>query len=703
MRSVALLPAFVVFAAGHAGLAQTSETFGGNIVLGRPTDRSITVNVLFTSSHESAYVEYGGRPGALDRQTPVRQSIRANVPYQEVIEGLEPGQRYYYRVRYKKTAQDAFGASKEHTFHTQRPRGSTFTFTVAADSHLFTTQHCSPQRYAQALANARADNPDFHLDLGDTFRSDTIARDPADLTYELVVNRAIAHRPFFNIVTADAPLFLANGNHDSEYGFYSTPASGKNPNLPLWATNARVSLFPNPLPDTFYSGDKTVYPGVLNGGLRQSYYAWEWGDALFVVLDPYWEMTQRNATDWAPVHGNAQYSWFRDTLRNSKARYKFVFEHHVLGQGRGGVEVASQYEWGGQDPRRTKTFQQARPGWDKPMHQLMVEAGVNLYIQGHDHLFAKAMLDGVTYVTVPMPGAGPPGSAGYFPGNETSGNFDAYSKSLTLPNSGHLRVIVSPAGVKVEYVAVRLEGVDPGVNGEVAYSFTVAGGVPPSLAVVSSASYGEAVVAPGSIATAFGNDLPASGGTVLVRDSVASTRTAQILAQSETQISFVVPEEAETGMADVSVFRDGATVASGRVTIQQAAPALFSANATGFGVAAAVATLMRDDGTQSNQPVFTCGSDPGGCVSSSLDMGSPSDQLILSLFGTGLGKITTSDVFVQVGASRADVLYAGRQGVYPGLDQINVRVPRPEAGSGEVAVVVAVAGKSVNVVTVNLK
>lgn len=47
-------------------LAQTSESFGGNIVLGRPTDRSITVNVLFTANQDSVYLEYGERGRSLN-------------------------------------------------------------------------------------------------------------------------------------------------------------------------------------------------------------------------------------------------------------------------------------------------------------------------------------------------------------------------------------------------------------------------------------------------------------------------------------------------------------------------------------------------------------------------------------------------------------------------------------------------------------
>ena len=156
--------------------AQTSETFGGNIVLGRPTDRSITVNVLFTANQDAVYLEYGESTGAYGKQTAPQQNIRASVPYEEVISGLEPNRRYFYRVRYRAAGQTTVGASAEHSFHTQRAPGSTFTFTLIADSHLFTTQHCDPARYALALKNALDDNPDFHIDLGDTFRTDTITK-----------------------------------------------------------------------------------------------------------------------------------------------------------------------------------------------------------------------------------------------------------------------------------------------------------------------------------------------------------------------------------------------------------------------------------------------------------------------------------------------------------------------------------------------
>ena len=61
------------------------------------------------------------------------------------------------------------------------------------------------------------------------------------------------------------------------------------------------------------------------------------------------------------------------------------------------------------------------------------------------------------------------------------------------------------------------------------------------------------------------------------------------------------------------------------------------------------------------------------------------------------------DVVVYVGGVRAQVLYAGPQGTYAGLDQLNVKVTRDLATTDETGVVVTVDGRTANVTTVNLQ
>jgi hypothetical protein len=168
---------------------------------------------------------------------------------------------------------------------------------------------------------------------------------------------------------------------------------------------------------------------------------------------------------WGITIGDEQYQWLRTTLQRSKARYKFVFAHHVLGTGRGGVEVSDLYEWGGKDPRGRLQFDGRRPKWELPVHQLMAKTGVTIFFQGHDHLFARQERDGVIYQEVPNP-ADP---------TYTAFNRDAYRSGDIMPNAGHLRVTVSPDAVKVDYVRSWLPNDESGGHktGEVAFSYAV--------------------------------------------------------------------------------------------------------------------------------------------------------------------------------------------------------------------------------------
>ncbi len=163
--------------------------------------------------------------------------------------------------------------------------------------------------------------------------------------------------------------------------------------------------------------------------------------------------------------GDTQYQWFKNTLEQSNAQYKFVFTHHVLGTGRGGVEMADLYESGGQGRNDTWEFDEKRPGWELPIHQLMVKHGVTIFFQGHDHLFARQQCDGVIYQSTPNPA-----DATY-----QAFNREAYKSGHILPNSGHLHVTVSPKDVRVDYIRAYLprDETSEHKNGEIALSYTV--------------------------------------------------------------------------------------------------------------------------------------------------------------------------------------------------------------------------------------
>jgi hypothetical protein len=170
--------------------------------------------------------------------------------------------------------------------------------------------------------------------------------------------------------------------------------------------------------------------------------------------------------------GQQQYLWLKQALANSKAQFKFVFAHQEAGgtedYGRGGALSAKICEWGGDNVDGiTYSFDTKRKGWWSPIHQLFVQNHVTAFFHGHDHVYAKEVLDGVVYQEVPMPA-----NENYDMGFSTNLNA-TYAGTPLIANSGHLHVTVAPTGTTVEYVRSYLPG--DGQNGSVAASYTAQG------------------------------------------------------------------------------------------------------------------------------------------------------------------------------------------------------------------------------------
>lgn len=442
----------------------TDLTFNGNIILGRPTSSSVTASVLSNDRDLDVRFRVGTQSGSYTTQTST-YTLTAGTPREIVLSGLQANTKYYYRMDYAAPGGSTFFLGAEHSFRTQRSAGSTFSFVIEADPHLYDIKGNS-DLYQITLRNQAADSPDFMIDLGDTFGDDH----DVNLSYADMLQLHADYRPYLGSVCNSVPFFFVLGNHEGECGAYM---DGTADNLAVRATLARKLYYPNPVPDGFYTGNTEVEPLV---GAPQNYYAWTWGDALFVVLDAYrYTTVSPKPTDlWDWTLGQAQYSWLKQTLENSSAKYKFVFAHHVLGQTRGGVNWAGKFEWGGKNNDGTTWgFDSHRSGWAKPVHQLMADNDVTIFFQGHDHLYAREELDGVIYQEVPMPS-----DATYNVGAENA----SYYTGTVLSNTGHLKVTVSPSGAKVDYIKAYLpaDATAEHPNGEVAYSYTADPAVPPT-------------------------------------------------------------------------------------------------------------------------------------------------------------------------------------------------------------------------------
>jgi hypothetical protein len=441
-----------------------AQTFTGTELLARPTDHSITLNVV-SSSALYAYVECGLSSGLYTITTSTVNKA-ANEPIVIVIDGLSANTKYYYRLRYSTSGSGTFLARAEHTFTMQKPIGSTFTFDVTSDSHV-NIMLGSAATWQQTLTNVANDNPDFLIDLGDTFAMDGVSTyATADANY-LFQRTSTA----LGLVSPSVPIFIVVGNHENEEGWHISD------NEAIWATNAQKRYFPNPVPDaSFYSGNTDTYSALNGDKLHEDYYAWTWGDALFVTIDPFWYTTAKpfigntgggepgssDGDRWHWTLGDTQYAWLKQTLENSHATYKFLFMHHPTGGTddyiRGGAAAGTYCEWGGyNEDGTTWGFTTKRPTWSKPIHQILVDNGVTAVFHGHDHQYGYEKRDGIVYQALPAAG---------FSGN----GFGEYTTGVgytikALPSPGHLRVTVTPSQTTVDYINTS--------GGGVAYSYTI--------------------------------------------------------------------------------------------------------------------------------------------------------------------------------------------------------------------------------------
>jgi len=217
-----------------------------------------------------------------------------------------------------------------------------------------------------------------------------------------------------------------------------------------------------------------------------------------------------------------------------------------------------------------------------------------------------------------------------------------------------------------------------------------------SLAAVSAASFLADALAPEAIAAAFGTGLAtttAAAYSTPLPTELAGTRVrvngvlAPLFFASAAQVNFLVPEGVLTGSAVVEIVSGDNTLSRGVINLVSAAPSLFTSNSSGTGAPAAVVTK---DGVN-----YTAAGNPDGSPNP-VDVG---DYLVL--FGSGFRRASAAAVKITIGGKDAPVLFAGAQGGFAGLDQINTQIP---AGiSGVVDLVISINGKVANTVKVGIR
>lgn len=187
----------------------------------------------------------------------------------------------------------------------------------------------------------------------------------------------------------------------------------------------------------------------------------------------------------------------------------------------------------------------------------------------------------------------------------------------------------------------------------------------------NSASFDNTQIARGSIVAVFGTQLanatvsaPSAnlpfqlGGVTVTVNGLAG----RLIFVSPGQINFVVPKEIAIGDTVSFTINNNGVQSAGTVKIVDAAPGVFSANGSGSGKSTAQCGQVSADGLS-----FVLSSPP--CA-----VGNESQFNLLVIYGTGWSN--SASIQVKIGDVTLTPSYAGPQGEFLGLDQINVSLTK---------------------------
>jgi hypothetical protein len=364
---------------------------------------------------------------------------------QWTVDGLVPGRRYVYEVSVQGAAGDGGAPAPlappqplllyTGSAATAPVPGTPFSFALITDSHIDPRDPVPPgdtviddfygEMEATLLAvtaEVGAARPDFVINLGDMLDYHLFGFNvpPPDaawarlgyLNYRRLLGDTVGHAAHFPVI----------GNWDGESGCNTPDEIAR-------SMSQRLLYAPGPGPDTYPEG------GSANG----DYYAFTWGDALFVVLNvmtytPTCHLLGSGsgvADDW--TLGATQLAWLDQTLAQATSKWRFLFIHHTVGGAAGNPDDTAYGRGGGQA---------AHVGEQATIHAMMLQYGVQIFFYAHDHVFTDMVVDGIHYLL--------PGSAG------APWKFDSSETGYAhyWPDSGYARVSVAPDHAEVDLVSV---------------------------------------------------------------------------------------------------------------------------------------------------------------------------------------------------------------------------------------------------------
>jgi hypothetical protein len=409
-------------AGSGAGGAAPLGLLGAPVVFS-PTTHGFGISVVLSGGDPATLWARVRPKGQTVWGGPAVPVVRATDLAEWDVEGLTPGGAYEYQIAGIAASGDEV-ALYQGSVVTQRPPGASFSFALVTDTHIGSDLTFSNQGDVATLSTVSGAiglaAPDFVVNLGDMldFHEYGFNVPPPDgsITRLAYLN----YRQGLGDAVANAAHFPVIGGWDSESGCNTLEEINR-------SRDQRLLYLPGPGPGTYPEG----------GSPFEDYYAFTWGDALFVVLNVFTYTPTCHLLDNYPglpddwTLGDTQLAWLRTTLENATSKWRFLLIHHPVG-GNGGDAVDSAYGRGG--------GRAANVGEQAVVHQLMQEQGVQIFFYGHDHVFTDMTVDKTHYSL--------PGSAGaiwFFTPDETG-----YTQDWGVPGWG--RVNVTPDGVHVQFL-----------------------------------------------------------------------------------------------------------------------------------------------------------------------------------------------------------------------------------------------------------
>ncbi len=233
----------------------------------------------------------------------------------------------------------------------------------------------------------------------------------------------------------------------------------------------------------------------------------------------------------------------------------------------------------------------------------------------------------------------------------------------------------------------------------------------PAVTSVNAASFTPGLaLASNSIASAFGNHLATQtataagtlgsnldGTTVNVTDAHNTTVAAQVFFVSPGQVNYLIPPTLSPGLGQVQITAADGTVSVGPLQIATSAPGLFTADGK---IAVGSALLIDAKGNQTILNLATYNSASGQFQAAPIPLAATSYAI---LYGTGFGNGLNTQFSASIGGIAVTPVFAGPQGTFAGLDQMNIPIPASLAGAGDVAITLTAAGSVSNTVHVTVQ